>query len=546
MAIIIQGLGPGSTLRDSNTNLSNGSCSTVAGGQSNTALLTETIVGGGCRNTAGPVWSTIGGGSCNRIAATKGSGSAPCSTIVGGWRNAINVNSERSTIGGGACNNISGIEGFIGGGICNNIITGVDNTIAGGSSNSIRESNVTIGGGQLNRAFAINSVILGGNSNLTQSISSVIGGGDNNTILPSVDGKGNINVIGGGARNTIDPFGIFSYSTILGGQCNFTSGANTVIGGGTNNTALQINSIIGGGSFNLANAASPAIGGGVRNTTLGQISSIGGGSGNTITTTACSSTIGGGFGNTITGQRSAILGSSSNKITGNDSFIIATSSSVSANRSVALGGSNVNVTVDDSVYVPKLNIRSFPNTSPIYGLAVDANGFVVPSTNPGVNFVVDAFLSEGSPDPVNSVSSGLGNDLSNSLVAVTQTPTLQYNDYIGSYNNVTGIWTCPQSGRWNMSFYVHLTGPDAVNGWYSLAEGMIYAGIVDVVTGEVYASSTFYTSNIQKYADINGGQWGVLLNAGDQLCVRVLNTTGLNYTTVAPDDYVRFSTQRVG
>jgi len=97
-----------------------------------------------------------------------------------------------------------------------------------------------------------------------------------------------------------------------------------------------------------------------------------------------------------------------------------------------------------------------------------------------------------------------------------------------------------------MSFYVHLTGPDALNGWYSPAEGMIYAGIVNVNTGEVYASSTFYTSNIQGYADINGGQWGVLLNNGDQLCVRVLNTTGLNYSNVASGDYVRFSTQRVG
>jgi hypothetical protein len=550
MAIIIQGSGAGSTLRDSNSNSTQGACSTVSGGQSNQASNGHTTVGGGLSNSANSNCSTVGGGACNRIYGTL----APLNSIGGGWRNTItnltNSISSCSIVGGGACNTVLSSESVIVGGLCNIIFAdNTDSSILGGRNNSVVGPNSffgTIGGGRYNTTFGSGSIIGGGSCNTSCSNESVIGGGCLNTITKYTNNQTQSfgNFIGGGSCNILNA-SINCYSVIGGGFKILNNGTLSFVGGGESNTILSNYSTIVGGCSNTSGAGgvSSFIGGGLSNTANARANVIGGGCKNTTTNNY--SVIGGGFGNTVTGEYSGVLGGCSNTVTGSHSFAVSVNAKVTGNCTVAIGGSSINASVSNSVYVPKLNIRDLPNNVPVYGLGIDANGFVVKSLSPGVNCVVDGILTEGLPTSLSPQIPSISTSLLTGDLQLIGSSVL-YDDYTNSFNPTTGIWTCPATGRWNIGYFVHMTGPDPLNGWLSL-NGMIYAGIVNFTTNEVYAASTYYPTNVQLFADINGGQWGVQLTAGDQLCVRITNTTVQNYVPViGGTDYVRFSAQKIG
>lgn len=546
MAIIIQGTGAGSTQRCGNNNTTNGQFSTVAGGQCNQANQINSTVSGGFLNTTDSGCSFVGGGACNKIFGIQ----SQLSTIGGGWRNTICGGAMGcSTVGGGACNTIFARESIIAGGLQNTILNNADDSsIGGGRSNLIRCSSFfgTIGGGSGNTIHSIGSIIGGGCGNTSCSNESVIGGGCKNTITNFTSNTSQSwgNFIGGGRSNVVDA-STNCYSVIGGGQSNFVKSNLSIVGGGEKNTILsRISSIVGGcQNFIGLLSDSSVVGGGQCNTSLNCSSVVGGGFKNT--SSGCFSVVGGGFGNTTTGQYSGVLGGCSNTVTGNYSFAVSVNSKVTANCSVALGGSNINATVSNSVYVPKLNIRDLPANTAVYGLGIDANGFVVKSLSPGLNCVVDGILTEGLPTTLLPQVPSITTTLINGDLQLTGSSVV-YDDYTNSFDSLTGIWTCPATGRWNIGYFTHMTGPDPVNGWLS-PSGMIYAGIVNFTTSEVYAASTYYPTNIQLYADINGGQWGVQLTTGDQLCVRITNTTALTYTpTIGGTDYVRFSAQKIG
>lgn len=552
MAIIIQGAGSGSTLRDLNGNSTQGTCSTVSGGQNNQTNSSHATVSGGLSNTANSNYSLVGGGACNRIYSTGVAINS--NTIGGGWRNTVTGGlSNCSLVGGGACNTILTNEATIGGGVCNKIFDGNTNSsILGGKENLVAGPNSfygTIGGGLSNTVFGQGSTIGGGMTNTSCSNSSIIGGGCKNTITKFTNNQAQTfgNFIGGGSCNTLDA-SVDCYSVIGGGFKTFNKGTLNFIGGGSCNTAISRVSTIVGGSLNRiqGTGCNSSIGGGMCNTISSNngSSTIGGGCRNTITSLG-SGTIAGGFGNTVIGDSSGVLGGCSNTVIGNCSFAVSVNSKVTGNNTVALGGSSINATVNNSVYVPKLNIRDLPNNVPVYGLGIDSNGFVVKSISPGINCVVDGILTEGLPTSLASQVPSISTTLLNGDLQLIGSSVL-YDDYTNSFDTSTGIWTCPATGRWNIGYFTHMTGPDPLNGWLS-TNGMIYAGIVNFTTNEVYAASTYYPTNIQLYADINGGQWGVQLTAGDQLCVRITNTTTQTYTPlIGGTDYVRFSAQKIG
>lgn len=546
MAIIIQGAGAGSTLRDLNSNTSLGVCSTVSGGQLNRADSQHATVAGGCNNTANNNFSSIGGGSCNKI---WGQGSQS-NNIGGGLRNTIyGVGiTSCSNIGGGACNTMFACESFIGGGLCNSILQDSTNSVVGGGRLNLilgQSATSTIAGGRENTVYGVGSLIGGGCLNKSLSSESVIGGGSGNTItLTPITNQTFGSYIGGGRSNTIDG-STSNYATIGGGCKILIKGNSVVVGGGELNTSLSNYSSIVGGCKNTIgiSGTSSFIGGGFNNTSNAKGTVIGGGCKNT--TNNQFSVIGGGFNNTVLADYSGVLGGCNNTVTGTHSYAVSINSRVIGNCSVALGGSGINATVSNSVYVPKLNIRDLPATNAVYGLGIDANGFVVKSISPGLNCVVDGILTEGQPTSLLPQVASVSTSLLTGDIQLVGSGVL-YDDYLTSFDPTTGIWTCPATGRWNIGYFVHLTGPDLVNGWLSPI-GMLYAGIVNFTTDEVYAASTYYPSNIQLYADINGGQWGVQLTAGDQLCVRITNTTTLSYSPVfGSTDYVRFSAQKIG
>ena len=546
MAIIIQGAGAGSTLRDLNGNSTQGTCSTVAGGQNNQTCNTHATVAGGCANTANNNGATVGGGICNKI---YGQGSQ-LNTIGGGWRNTVTgINVACSIVGGGTNNTVLSCESIIGGGLYNTLGVSTSNSsILGGRCNLIVDNTFfgTIGGGNQNTVFGQAGLIGGGSFNTSCSNESVIGGGCKNTITKFTGNQAQTwgNFIGGGLCNTLNA-SINCYSVIGGGFKSYINGCSSIVGGGESNSVLSNYSTIVGGCKNTTGPTGPSsfIGGGLENTANARANTIGGGCKNT--TTNLFSVIGGGFGNTVTGEYSGVLGGCSNTVTGSHSFAVSINSKVTGNCTVALGGSAINASVSNSVYVPKLNIRDLPNNTAIYGLGIDSNGFVVKSLSPGLNCVVDGILTEGLPTSLTPQIPSITTTLISGDLQLTGSSVV-YDDYTNSFNPLTGIWTCPATGRWNIGYFVHMTGPDPLNGWLS-PSGMIYAGILNFTTSEVFAASTYYPTNIQLYADINGGQWGVQLTAGDQLCVRITNTTALTYTpTIGGTDYVRFSAQKIG
>ena len=259
----------------------------------------------------------------------------------------------------------------------------------------------------------------------------------------------------------------------------------------------------------------------------------------------------GGALNTAFGDCSNILGGALNTAVGKNSTVISTNSYTIGDRSVAVGGQGLAAVSADTVYVPYLNIRDLGTNSSVTNIGIDNAGNVVPGQNSSGNFAVDGLLVEATPSVLGPINPDpLNLSVTSLLNGVTQiAPSVIYDDF-SAYNTSTGSWTCPSTGRYNLSFFIHLT--DSVDGWQNPStvpganlDSAVVAGLVNPVTNEVYAANNFFPSVPQLYADINGAQWGVELTAGDQICLRIMNTSGVFYVPNI-GDYFRFSLQKVG
>jgi hypothetical protein len=159
---------------------------------------------------------------------------------------------------------------------------------------------------------------------------------------------------------------------------------------------------------------------------------------------------------------------------------------------------------------------------------------------------------------VNTVSASLANSsIINGVTIVMATGNIEYqvvdNVTTSQYNVTTGIWTCPQTGKYDINYNVYLTCPDqTLFGWgntptttgaaYSIAVTSpgatgtsIYCADTYTVIKGVYASRIYLTGGIQ----------GKMLTAGEQLVLRHQNMTGINYTATSGDN-IDFAIRRVG
>jgi len=542
--IIIQSIGPGSTLRCGNNNSAPGACSTVAGGANNRSTRTYSTVGGGFQNTNVSSGATIGGGQSNTIGESINLTTAQQSvnsTIIGGTLNK-SLFGCNNFIGGGSSNNASGEVNTILGG-CKNTHTGknlIATTIGGGVGNTTLNSYNLIGGGLANTTRGIYSTVVGGCTNKTSTSFGTIIGGKNNASV------GCYSFIGGGSDN----IGNNPYSVIGGGIFNLVNSNCGVIGGGICNiiNPNSPNSSIIGGSSNRILSETSIIGGGSVNQTYGINSVIGGGRANT--TIGGNSAILGGQGNTASGAYSSVLGGSNNTAVGQNSSIMSTNSYVTGNRSLVLGGQNLLGTQDDTVYVPYLNINDLGTNSAVNNLGVDINGNVVIGQGAIGNFDVNGLLVEDTPSILGVFVPDQNNLNATKLEnGAQQVLTNVIYDDLSAYDSSTGVWTCPLNGRYNMSFFIHLSDP--LQGWLTSVSpaptvgGALVAGLTNFITGEVYTSNSFLASVPQLYADINGASWGIELTIGDQICLKIMNTTGISYIPQV-GDYLRFSLQKIG
>jgi len=150
-------------------------------------------------------------------------------------------------------------------------------------------------------------------------------------------------------------------------------------------------------------------------------------------------------------------------------------------------------------------------------------------------------LASSTPPGIPKTVPGLNTSrLSDSPIFI---PTVVYDDDI-AYNAGTGVWTCPATGRYNVSFRIHLTQP-AGDGWYDpLVPGILVAGLMGATTPEYYVINSYTPSVIQKHADICGSLVGYTFTAGDTLCLKIMNTTNYDYLSTV-GDVIEFSVQRI-
>lgn len=149
-----------------------------------------------------------------------------------------------------------------------------------------------------------------------------------------------------------------------------------------------------------------------------------------------------------------------------------------------------------------------------------------------------AFFATDEPSNVNSVSAALGVTELCDPAGVLQIMAEDYDD-AGVYDHTTGIWTVDETGRYDISFFASLTN---AAGW---SNGRLKVGIVHPSSCIFYCSNFSEMNNKMEKVQVAGSALGVPLTAGDQLCVKILNVSTTNYTTVA-GDIVQFSARKVG
>lgn len=119
-----------------------------------------------------------------------------------------------------------------------------------------------------------------------------------------------------------------------------------------------------------------------------------------------------------------------------------------------------------------------------------------------------------------------------------------------AYNPLTGIWTCPATGRYNLSCYAHYSRNEDVNGWYNPTYagddkfGMFGVGIFSPTGCSYYCANYHTITGPIRRIDVTAQAIGFPIPAGTQLCVKVWNLTGYDYVNYS-GDVIRFSIQRI-
>ena len=117
------------------------------------------------------------------------------------------------------------------------------------------------------------------------------------------------------------------------------------------------------------------------------------------------------------------------------------------------------------------------------------------------------------------------------------------------YNQTTGIWTCPQSGRYDFNYNVYLSAPQNTYGWGQVG-GTFTIGITDITgTAIIYCADTFTAVQNFYYDKIymTGGIQGKYIPLGTQIVLKIQNLTGVAYTQSGSlGDNIDWAIRRVG
>ena len=190
---------------------------------------------------------------------------------------------------------------------------------------------------------------------------------------------------------------------------------------------------------------------------------------------------------------------------------------------------------------------------PAYNLSTTALGNVIETT---AGLFGTAFRASSPPLSRTFVAQTLANsEITN---GVTIKPTSDYQIVNGvtvttMYDVATGIWTCPQSGYYDINYNLYLTTPStAAFGWGDTAYtpttgiGQFFIGVTNNGTTTYCADSAIIMNRQYLFhLYITGGQQGVYIPATTTLVLKIQNMTGVNYVANSGDN-IDWAIRRVG
>jgi hypothetical protein len=150
---------------------------------------------------------------------------------------------------------------------------------------------------------------------------------------------------------------------------------------------------------------------------------------------------------------------------------------------------------------------------------------------------------EAQSQPVSLAKVAPGMDTTKICVGTVQQVSEVYDDD-SAYNPATGIWTCPATGVYNMSFFINYSRETGTGFFDAGTPGMFGAGIFSPTGCNNYCSGWMSPIITQKHVNIVGTVLNKSIPAGTQLCLKVINATNYDYVSES-GDIIRWSIQRV-
>ncbi len=158
------------------------------------------------------------------------------------------------------------------------------------------------------------------------------------------------------------------------------------------------------------------------------------------------------------------------------------------------------------------------------------------------------------PQNINSITPSLVNSFignGDTITGLAVNYQLVDNVTTTQYVPLTGQWTCPQTGKYDINYNIYLSAPNSVtgpgqNGWGE-NNGSMQIGVTNIAGTVVYLADIISVpvgvAFLRLYG--TGVLQGVQLTAGTVLVLKILNFTGINYTSVSGDN-IDWSIRKVG
>jgi len=188
---------------------------------------------------------------------------------------------------------------------------------------------------------------------------------------------------------------------------------------------------------------------------------------------------------------------------------------------------------------------------PTYNLSTTGTGNVIETTAGLFGTAFRGYISPNSfpSKPINLLNTKI--ETGDPVIFDVANGILEYQIKDGvnfsQYNQTTGIWTCPQSGKYDINYNVFLTAPTTTYGWGQVG-GTFIIGVTQGAT-IIYCADTFTAVRDYYYSHIymTGGVQGKYIAAGTQIALRIQNVTGVAYTQILDrGDNIDWAIRRVG